>query len=218
MSTTRFKGVIFDVDGTLSSTNELIFASFNHVAEKYLHKTLSDEEIIALFGPPENEILETLFPEIHLKVREDYYKYYKDNHSLANLYEGLMPLIQQLKKEGVILGIFTGKGRVATEITLRELDIFSYFSLLISGDDVIKHKPSGEGIQRFLDQFSLSPDDVLMIGDAPPDIYAARETGVHIASVVWDSYAKDKVLALNPEYAFDTVEELKNFIYEEQPV
>lgn len=65
----------------------------------------------------------------------------------------------------------------------------------------------------FLDKFHLLPDDVLMIGDAPPDILAARETGVHIASVVWDSYAKDEVIAMNPDYIFYTAEELQQFIY-----
>jgi phosphoglycolate phosphatase-like HAD superfamily hydrolase len=34
----KFTGIIFDIDGTLTSTNELIYASFNHIAKKYLHK------------------------------------------------------------------------------------------------------------------------------------------------------------------------------------
>lgn len=45
--------LIFDMDGTLTRTNQLIIASFNHVAEKYFGIRLSPEEIIALFGPPE---------------------------------------------------------------------------------------------------------------------------------------------------------------------
>jgi len=53
----KFEGIIFDIDGTLTSTNELIFASFNHVASKYLNKKLTNEEIISLFGPPEDTIL-----------------------------------------------------------------------------------------------------------------------------------------------------------------
>jgi len=52
----KFEGIIFDIDGTLTSTNELIFASFNHVATKYLNKKLTNEEIISLFGPPEDTI------------------------------------------------------------------------------------------------------------------------------------------------------------------
>ena len=57
--------VIFDMDGTLTRTNQLIFASFNHVAEKYLGIRLSPEEIIALFGPPEEGGLSRLLGSAH---------------------------------------------------------------------------------------------------------------------------------------------------------
>ena len=58
-------GVIFDLDGTLARTNDLIFASFNHVSEKYLQKKLSPGEIIALFGPPEDGGLRRLLGRNH---------------------------------------------------------------------------------------------------------------------------------------------------------
>lgn len=212
----QFKGILFDVDGTLSSTNELIFASFNHVAEKYLNKILSDEEIIALFGPPENDIIETLMPENAKEAKVDYYTFYQQNHGMAELYDGLYPLLKRLKEDGVILGVFTGKGRRAAEITLHELKVDQFFSMLVSGDDVENHKPDGEGIRKFLTAYNLAPEDVLMVGDAPPDIYAAHDTGVHIASVIWDSYAKEEVIALNPDYVFNTATELEQFLYPEQ--
>ncbi len=53
----NFDGFIFDIDGTLTCTNKLIFASFNHIAEKYLGRTFTDEEIHSLFGPTEDVIL-----------------------------------------------------------------------------------------------------------------------------------------------------------------
>ncbi len=58
-----FDGFIFDIDGTLTSTNQLIFDSFNFIAKKYLDKTFTDEEIISMFGPPEDDILKELCGE-----------------------------------------------------------------------------------------------------------------------------------------------------------
>ena len=55
-----FSCIIFDIDGTLSQTNELIFATFNHVAEKYLGRTYTPPEIIGMFGPPEEIAVERL--------------------------------------------------------------------------------------------------------------------------------------------------------------
>jgi len=209
----RFKGIIFDIDGTLTYTNQLIFDSFNHITKKYLGKSFSDEEIIALFGPTEDVILKQICPDEYESARKDYYSYYKDNHSIAKLYDGIKSLIVEIKSSNILLSIFTGKGRTSALITLDESGLTKYFDLIVSGDDVDKHKPSPEGIHNFLEMFNLNPKDVLMIGDAPSDIIAANEAGVDVASVVWDSYSEAEVRKLNNKSIFHTVEELWNYIF-----
>jgi len=209
----RFKGIIFDVDGTLTYTNQLIFDSFNHITKKYLGKSYSDEEIIALFGPTEDVILKQICPDEYESARKDYYSYYQDNHSIAQLYDGIKSLIIEIKSSNILLSIFTGKGRTSALITLDESGLTKYFDLIVSGDDVENHKPSPEGINKFLKMFNLNPKEVLMIGDAPSDIAAANEAGVEIASVVWDSYSETEVRKLNSKNIFHTVEELRNYIF-----
>jgi len=209
----RFKGIIFDVDGTLTFTNQLIFDSFNHITKKYLGRSYSDDEIIALFGPTEDVILKEMCKEEYESARSDYYTYYKNNHDIAHLYDGIKELIIDIDKEGILLSIFTGKGRTSALITLDELGLTSYFDMIVSGDDVENHKPSPEGIIMFLSKHNLDPKEVLMIGDAPSDIIAANECGVEIASVVWDSYAEDEVRKLNSKNLFHSVNELRNYIF-----
>jgi pyrophosphatase PpaX len=208
----KFKGIIFDIDGTLTSTNELIFASFNHVAEKYLRKQFTDSEITKMFGPTEDVILKQWCPDDYEAARKDYYDFYEKNHSMADLYPGIIEILDILKKNNVLLSIYTGKGRDASIITLQKLKIFDYFDLIITGDEVKEHKPSPEGITMFLEKFRLSQEEVLMVGDAPADIRASRTAGVKIASVIWDSYSKDEVLKLNPDYLFYSVDGLKEFL------
>jgi len=212
----KFKGFIFDVDGTLTSTNKLIFASFNYVTKKYLNKTLTDEEVIALFGPPEDVILKEWFGDKFEEVQRDYYNFYEKNHNkLAKIFPGMKDILKLIKKAKLPLSVFTGKGRKTTEITLKQLGIYDFFDMIVTGDDVRNHKPSAEGINMFLKKFNLPPGNVLMIGDAPSDIKAAREAGVKIATVVWDSYAKDEVLQMQSDYVFHSVDELKKFIVHE---
>lgn len=208
-----FKGIIFDIDGTLTSTNELIFASFNHITKKYLNKTMSNEEIIALFGPTEDAIIESWFNDIHEIVKDDYYKFYKEQHYMASLYPGIKELIIELKEKNIKLGIFTGKGRKAALITLEICGLIKYFDLIISGDDVKEHKPSPEGINLILEKFNLSPEEVLMVGDSPADIIAARGAGLKVASVLWDSYAKEKIVEMKNDLQFNTVGELKKYLF-----
>ncbi len=209
----RFIGIIFDVDGTLTFTNQLIFDSFNHITEKYLGKSFSNDEIIALFGPTEDVILKQMCNEEYENARKDYYEYYKKNHHIATLYEGIKDLITDINRAGILLSIFTGKGRTSALITLDEYGLTDYFDMIVSGDDVENHKPSPEGIIKFLQKHCLKPKDVLMIGDSPSDIFAARECGVEIASVVWDSYAEDEVRKLNSKNVFCSVDELHNYIF-----
>jgi HAD superfamily hydrolase (TIGR01549 family) len=209
----KFKGIIFDIDGTLTSTNELIFASFNHITQKYMNKTMTPKEIIGLFGPTEDQIIEGWFNENHQEVKDDYYSYYSDNLlDSADLYPGIRELLILLKSKNVKLSIYTGKGRSAALITLEKLKIVHLFDMIVTGSDIKDHKPSPEGINVFLEKFNFSPDEVLMIGDAPADIIASRGAGVKVASVVWDSYAKDEVLGLGSDYLFESVAELHNFL------
>jgi pyrophosphatase PpaX len=207
-----FDGFIFDVDGTLTSTNQLIFDSFNFIAKKYLNRTFTDEEIVVMFGPTEDVILRKWCEERFEKAKEEYYKYYSDNHWKAKLYPGIKEILDYLKNRKFPLGIFTGKGREATMITLRKLEVDHYFDLIVTGDDVANHKPSAEGILKFVDHFKLKNERVLMIGDSVSDVKASKEAGIKIASALWDSYRKDKVLTLESDYYFNSVEELKNFL------
>ena len=207
-----FKGLIFDIDGTLTSTNQLIFNTFNFIASKYLNKTFTDTEIISFFGPTEDVILMEWCNEDYEAAREDYYSYYRSNHNIAKLYPGIIELLDYLKNQNILLSIFTGKGRQASIITLEELGINEYFDMIVTGDDVNNHKPSSEGITKFISNYNLNKDDVLMIGDSPGDVKASKEAGVKIASAMWDSYAADKVRDLDSDHYFNTVQELKEFL------
>ncbi len=210
----RYNGIIFDIDGTLTYTNRLIFDSFNHITKKYLGKSFSDQEIIAMFGPTEDVILKDICKDDYKEARSDYYAYYKNNHAIAKAYDGIEDLIIELYNSDVLLSIYTGKGRTSALITLDELGFTDYFDMIVSGDDVLDHKPSSEGIIKFLDKHKFNPKDVLMIGDAPSDIIAANAAGVEVASVIWDSYSEDEVRKLNYKNIFHTVVELRKFIFD----
>ena len=210
--TKLFDAFIFDIDGTLTSTNQLIFDSFNFIAKKYLNKTFTDDEIISMFGPPENDILKRLCGENYESARKDYFTYYSKNHWKAELYSGIKEILEHLKSKNYPIGIFTGKGRDASLITLKKLGVDHYFDLIVTGDDVENHKPSPEGILKFINHFKLNPDRVLMIGDSVSDVIASKEAGVKIASVLWDSYGSEEVKSLNSDYYFHSVEELREFL------
>jgi len=197
-------GVLFDIDGTLTRTNELIFATFNFIAEKYCGRTYEPREIIALFGPPEEGALVPIVGKDRLgAAMDDLCEYYRHNHNaMASLHAGMDDVLAFLKTKGIPLGIFTGKGRRTAMITLEALGIDGYFDMIVSGNDVVRHKPDPEGIRKFIDAYGLSPSGVLMVGDALGDITASKAAGASSVAVLWDSYDSARVARAGADAVF----------------
>ncbi len=206
--------IIFDLDGTLTRTNELIYATFNHVTQKYLGKTFTPAEITGMFGPPEEFVIENLVgKERYHDAFHDFLSFYKENFAgMAKAYTGMREILEYLIQQKVIVAAFTGKGRRSTLVTLDAIGFTHYFDYIVTGSDVVRPKPAGEGIQQILDTFKLDPAKTIMVGDAVNDIRAAEETGVVMAAVVWDSYGKDAILSMNVDNVFHTVGEFSDWI------
>jgi pyrophosphatase PpaX len=199
--------VIFDLDGTLVRTNELIFASFNHLMERHLGRTMTPGEIVALFGPPEEGAIEKVFgPERTPALMQELLEFYAAQHStLADLHGGIEEVLRFLKERNITMALFTGKGKWTTDITLRAFGLQGYFDLIVTGNDVERHKPDPEGIRQALERFGVQPSQALMVGDSVSDAKAAHAAGVRIASVLWDAYDPDNVRAVNGSCVFESV-------------
>jgi pyrophosphatase PpaX len=210
----RISCVIFDLDGTLTQTNDLIFAAFNRIAERFLGKRFTPDEIIGMFGPPEEIAIAKIVEKEQVDdALDEYYRFYAAHHAeMAKLHTGVDRLLDHLKRNGFLLAVFTGKGKRTTLISLEKFGIKQYFDMIVTGSDVKNHKPSADGILKIMNTFQLDPQEVLMVGDAVSDVKAAREAGVHIAAVLWDSYGKKKVLEMNVDYVFHSVDDFEGWI------
>jgi HAD superfamily hydrolase (TIGR01549 family) len=202
------------MDGTLTQTNQLIYDSFNYIAQLYTGRTYSIPEITAMFGPPEEEaLLSIVRPDQIDAVMKDYLSFYQTHHHhIARMYPGMENILSSIKEHGTRIALFTGKGMPTATITLREFRIEKYFDYVVTGNDVVKRKPSSEGLIKIMQHFALQPDEVLMVGDSDVDVKAAHEAGVKIAAVLWDSYAKEKVLKMKTDFVFHDTKEFQNWL------
>ncbi|MFH1196013.1 MAG: HAD-IA family hydrolase [bacterium] len=208
-----FDAFIFDVDGTLASTNQLIFDSFNHVAQKYLRTRLTNDEIITLFGPTEEVILKSWMNDDYESAEKDYFEYYSKHHDIAaKIYDGLKEVMEIIKSQGKPIAIFTGKGRKSTEITLDKIGLLKFFDFIITGTDVTNHKPSPEGLNMILERFNVSKEKTLFIGDAPVDYIAAKEAKVKFGAALWDSYLEEELREMPCDFYFYSINDLKKLV------
>jgi pyrophosphatase PpaX len=203
----RLSCVIFDVDGTLTSTNELIFAAFNHLTRTHLGYESSPRDIVKLFGPPEEGAIEKVFgPSRTPAMMDELCTFYRDHHaSLARLHEGMEDALRILNDHGIRMAVFTGKGRRTAAITLGVLGIAHYFDKVVTGNDVSRYKPDAEGIRQILSAFGVTAGETVMVGDSMADVRASRDAGVVMAAVLWDSYDRERVLDARTELVFHTV-------------
>jgi len=212
MEQIKFKALIFDLDGTIADTLPLCIAAFKKSVEPILQKTLSDEEIIATFGPSEEGTIRKLIPEQEDAGVQAYLEHYRDLHyTCPTAFPGIKELLENLKSNGVQLAMVTGKGIHSTKISLDQFGLSGYFTIKETGSPDGPNKVNG--IRNVLKQLHLEPAETLYIGDAPSDIKYCKEIGIPIAAAAWASTTNaNELIPLMPEQIFYTVEDFKKWI------
>ncbi|MXN90269.1 HAD-IA family hydrolase [Flavobacterium sp. Sd200] len=209
----KIKAVIFDLDGTLANTLPLCITAFRKSIEPLINRNVSDEEIIATFGPSEEGTIDALAPEFYDKGVADYIYHYTALHDMCpSIFDGMPDVLEYLKNNGIRTAMVTGKGRTSAQISLDKFGISDYFALLETGIRTGPSKP--KGIKAILNKWDdLSKNEVIYIGDAPSDITACREAGVAIIAAAWaDTSEPEKLLSLEPDELFYTVKDFSDWL------
>ncbi|MTI96082.1 MAG: HAD-IA family hydrolase [Firmicutes bacterium] len=207
-----FKAAIFDLDGTIIDSYDLILEAF----AKTLRQTgqeYAPEDIYRLFGPPEEIIFKKLDPDNKHNLMNIYIKCYADCHQdYVQLYPGIKDLLDWLQVKNVARAIITGKGHAATQITLRELGIENCFQTIVTGSCVNAYKPEPDGMLRVLEELAVKPGEAFYLGDSPVDIQVAKATGVVPLAALWGSADPGALLELDPHRAFTSPGEMLDWL------
>lgn len=207
-----FKAIIFDLDGTIADTLPLCINAFKKSIEPILGKQLSDEEIIATFGPSEEGTIRKLIPlQEELGVRS-YLTHYQQLHDICPApFPGIEELLETLQRKDVKLAMVTGKGKHSTRISLEQFGLTAYFDVLETGSPDGPNKVNG--IRSVLKYLQANAEECLYVGDAPSDIIYCKEIVIPIAAAAWASTADIAALqALHPEWLFRSVSEFQSWI------
>lgn len=205
----KFHGLLFDLDGTILDTTDLIIQSFQHTFRIHYDRQIAPQEVHRFFGKTLRAAMEALGPDKVDELIATYRTFNLTKHDELTLaFTGMYETLQTLHEAGLPMAIVTSK---TSETALRGLKLFNmehFFSVVIGANECKMHKPNSEPVQRALEQLQLPAADCLMIGDSPFDIISAREAGAKTAAVKWTHVAWEELLNENPTYILEEPQDL----------
>lgn len=205
--------VIFDLDGTLADTFPMIIGAWNEAVREPLGREFAPEEVIALFGVPEEPMLRrVLAPEDVPKAMEVYHQHYEAEHGLVEPFEGITEVLKAIAAAGIPIGVVTGKGRRSADITLRLLGWDGLFSRVVTGDDVKHQKPHPEGALATAKTLGVDPRSCVFVGDTPTDVECGRAAGMTTIAAAWHPVYLDRLREAGADYWADAPGELAGLL------
>ncbi|MCI8609898.1 MAG: HAD-IIIA family hydrolase [Firmicutes bacterium] len=181
------RNILFDFDGTLVNTNDVIIASWQHTYQTYLGHEVSVERITRCFGEPLLLTMAREFPEVDPEDAAVTYRTFqvKEAEKLVRLFPGIVDMLKALKEAGCQIGIVTSRTRESALRYMNQLNITSYFDDMVNCDDTDVHKPNPEPLLLAMKKLGATAQDSIMVGDSPFDIKCANNAGVRSALVDW---------------------------------
>lgn len=193
--------VLFDIDGTLINTVPLIMASHRHTFSKILGWIPSDEEILSTIGEP---LLTTFrrYGEHGETMMDEYINWSVPRTAThSTLFEGVVPMLEQLRTQGFLTGIVTARRCDGMEICLDAFDLTAFFDVTVCAEDTIKHKPDPEPLLLAMKRLGITrADQVLYVGDTSMDLESAYRAGNLFAAVGWTAMDHGEIDRLKPTF------------------
>ena len=201
------KAILFDFDGTLINTNDLIFESYRVAFREVLKREITFEEILKLYGRP-------LYPSLmeYGEEGERLYNIYRefnnDNHDkMAKPFDGASEGVRMLKTKGYLLGIVTSKRLHMVKRGLDIMGLNSVFDVIVTPDDTQKSKPDPEPVLCGCKKLGVDPSDAFYVGDSIFDMESGMRAGTRLCAVKYSITPPEKLLAFSPDFFVDTIEE-----------
>ncbi|WP_147534068.1 pyrophosphatase PpaX [Bacillus marasmi] len=201
--------VLFDLDGTLIDTNDLIISSYLHTLDQYFPSQFTREDVLPFMGPSLKEVFEKLNPEKTDEMIHAYRTYNLAHHDLlVKEFEGVYDTVKTLKEKGYKLGVVTTK---KLDVALKGLQLSKlepFFEVVIAIDHVSKIKPDPEPILKALELLDAKPEEAIMVGDNYHDILGGQNAGTKTVGVAWSLKGREILEQYKPDYMLEKMTDL----------
>ena len=208
-----FEAIIFDWDGTLADTRQVVVASFQK-ALSTIQCTISDEFIERLIGIGSaetfREILrssQTSFDEASIrslvkkKIQNEI-----EMSSKVKLFAGALELLESLYGK-VKLGLASMNDRAVINHMLKMTDTQRFLDTVVTADDVVNPKPNPEIFLKCALKLRSKPDKCVVVEDSIFGVEAAKTAKMGCIAVVTGVYSQKELKKAKPDLIIDSLKE-----------
>lgn len=204
------KVIIFDFDGTLADTIDVLLSITNRLSVEFGFKSATKEELAQLSNLTPWQILTysgiSMF-KLPLLIRTLKSELRNEIPNIQ-LFPGIKEVLLALKNQGFTLGIITSNSRENVGLTMKNNGLEGVFDFIDSATTFGKHKI----IYRWLRRANFNPEQVVYVGDEIRDIEAAKRTGIKVIAVSWGFNSQSALAAYYPDFLIEHPQELIGII------
>jgi len=179
--------IIFDIDGTILDTEQIVLKSLQKVLKDELNKEVQLHELRFALGIPGKETLKKLnisnIEEVHPKWSKAELEFLHE----VSVFEEIEDVLKELSLRQLKLGIVTSKTKKDLNEGFEPFGLNGYFGHIICACDTVQHKPKPDPLVACLEKLDVPYDSAIYIGDSIYDMQCAKSAGVKFALALWGS-------------------------------
>ena len=207
--------LLFDFDGTLVDSIELILTSARFAFEDYDGRPPTDDEWRASIGRPLIDAFRDFVPdegEVH-RLAARYREFQMVHHDrLLRAYDGVVDVIRSLATAGHPMALVTSKPDLLAQRGLEVIGLEDVIPVVVGCDSCTRHKPHPEPVERALVLLGATANDAIFIGDSPHDVSSGRAAGVFTVGVTWGAFSADAMRGSGAEVVIENIRELPGVV------
>jgi phosphoglycolate phosphatase len=211
----RFELLVFDWDGTLMDSAEIIVDSIQRACSDLGLRVPDDAAARHIIGLGLKDALSTLVPELpageYGRLAERYRHYYLARDQSIPLFDGAPEALRVLNERGFLLAVATGKSRAGLNRALANTGLAPYFHASRCADECFS-KPHPAMLQEIMGELGVAPARTLMIGDTTHDLQMAANAGVAGLAALYGAHPREDLEALGPLAAAASIAELRAWL------
>lgn len=209
-----YHNYIFDLDGTIINSSKEVLLCFEKAFEKANYKIDKSRLTPNVIGPPLNEIIKLIAPDIQetdVNIVVEYFRelYDFEENDISEFYQGIPEVLTILKNRNKKLFIATYKPEKPTMRIIKQFKL-DKFDDIYTIDKFGKHITKTEMINDIIEKYSLNKSETMMIGDAPSDVICAKEAGVLAIGALWGYGENKEPLIQNADIVINSANEILN--------